>query len=84
MGRKRIKMMKKKLVFAFLMALVTTGIVTFVVIVVNIGLNHQFFKIWLKSWAIAYVVAVPAILTIAPQIEKLVNQLIKEKNLPQH
>lgn len=76
-------MTKKKLAFAFLMAMVTTGIVTFVVIVVNIGLNDQFFKIWLRSWAIAYIVAVPAILIIAPQIEKLVNKLIKEKNLPQ-
>jgi hypothetical protein len=59
------------------MSLITTGIVTFVVIAANIGFTAQFYKAWLSSWPIAYLVAVPAILIIAPRVEQLVSKLIK-------
>ncbi|RZL64638.1 MAG: DUF2798 domain-containing protein, partial [Pedobacter sp.] len=54
--------MKKKLTFAFIMAIFTTGIVTFAAISVNLGFSEIFLKVCLKSWAIYYVVAIPAIL----------------------
>ncbi|RZL61830.1 MAG: DUF2798 domain-containing protein, partial [Pedobacter sp.] len=54
--------MKKKLAFAIIMAIFTTGIVTFAAISVNIGFTQNFIKIWLKSWGISYIVAIPSIL----------------------
>ncbi|MGA9649882.1 MULTISPECIES: DUF2798 domain-containing protein [Pedobacter] len=70
--------MKKKLAFAIIMAIFTTGIVTFAAISVNIGFTQNFIKIWLKSWGISYIVAIPAILIIAPKVQSLVDFLFKE------
>lgn len=70
--------MKKKIAFALLMGIVTTGIISFTLISVNIGFGATFLRMWLRSWAMAYVVVIPAILIIAPRIEKLVNRLITE------
>lgn len=69
--------MKKKVAFAFIMAVFTTGIVTFAAISVNLGFTSIFMKVWLKSWGISYIVAVPAILIIAPRIQSLVDYLFK-------
>ncbi|MGM9476043.1 DUF2798 domain-containing protein [Pedobacter sp. GSP4] len=41
--------MKKKIMFAFVMAVFTTGIVTFAAISVNLGFTSAFLKVWLKS-----------------------------------
>lgn len=71
--------MKQKIAFALLMGIVTTGLISFTVVSVNLGFVENFLRIWLKSWAIAYLIVVPVILTIAPQIERLVGLLFKEK-----
>lgn len=70
--------MKKKIAFALLMGIVTTGIISFTLISFNIGFGEAFLRTWIRSWAMAYAVVIPAILIIAPQIEKLVNRLITE------
>jgi integral membrane sensor domain MASE1 len=70
---------KNKIVFALMMGIVTTGIISFTLISVNIGYTERFVKIWLKSWAMAYLVVIPAILIVGPQIQKLVDKLLKEK-----
>jgi hypothetical protein len=72
-------MMKNKIAFAMIMGIVTTGIISFTLISVNIGFTPNFMKIWLKSWGIAYLVVIPAILIIGPRIQKLVNRLFPEK-----
>lgn len=59
------------------MGVITTGIISFTVILVNIGLKPKFLQVWLKSWGLAYIVAVPTILIIAPRIKKLVDRLFK-------
>lgn len=71
--------LKRKISFALLMALFTTGIISFTVIAVNLGFINQFLAIWFKSWLIAYFIAVPCILIVGPQLEKVVQQLVKEK-----
>lgn len=70
--------MKKKIAFALIMGIITTGLISFILIAVNLGFTPNFFRAWLKSWLIAYLLAVPAILVIAPQIERLVNYLVSE------
>ncbi|RZK18080.1 MAG: DUF2798 domain-containing protein [Pedobacter sp.] len=72
--------MKKKITFAFIMAIFTTGIVTFAAISVNLGFSENFFKVWLKSWGISYMVAIPAILIIGPKVQAFVDYLFAEKN----
>jgi len=71
--------MKKKIAFAMIMGVVTTGIISFSLIALNVGFGAAFIQIWLKSWVTAYVIAIPAILVIAPKIELLVNWLFREK-----
>jgi len=71
--------MKKKIVFALVMGLVTTSIITLILLLVNTNFTGlQFLMIWLKSWFIAYLIVVPVVLFISPKIEKVVNKMIKE------
>ena len=71
--------MKNKILFALIMGVVTTGIISFTLISVNIGFGERFFRIWLRSWGMAYLVVIPAILIIGPQIQKFVDYLLREK-----
>lgn len=71
--------MKKKIVFAMIMGIVTTAIVSFTLIAINVGFGEKFLTVWVRSWMLAYVVAIPAILVIAPKIEKLVGYLFRER-----
>jgi integral membrane sensor domain MASE1 len=71
--------MKKKIVFALIIGLVTTCIISLILLLVNTNFSGlKFLKIWLKSWSMAYLIIVPVILVISPKIEKLVNKFIKE------
>jgi LytS/YehU family sensor histidine kinase len=71
--------MKTKIAFALIMGIITTGIISFTLISINLGFTAGFFRIWLKSWGLAYVVVIPAILIIAPRIQKLVDAFFSEK-----
>lgn len=70
---------KRKITFAFLMGSVTTGLVSLTVILINFGLTHSFWRIWLRSWATAFLVVVPVILIVSPLIARLVDFLFKER-----
>lgn len=76
--------LKRKIAFAFIMALLTTGIISFTVIGVNLGFINDFLHIWVKSWLIAYLIAVPCILIAGPLIEQLVQKVVKEKIKTNH
>lgn len=69
--------MKQKIVFALLMGVVTTGIISFSLITINLGFTDNFLRIWLKSWAYAYFIVIPAILFIGPKVQKLADRLVK-------
>jgi hypothetical protein len=71
--------MKQKIVFALLMGIITTGIVSFTLIGVNRGFAPGFTPVWLKSWAIAYVVVIPIILIVSPGVQRLAERLCKKK-----
>lgn len=72
--------MKNKIAFAMIMGIITTGIISFTLVLVNIGFSDVFFKIWIKSWGLAYLVVIPAILIIAPLVQKFVDNLFHKKN----
>ena len=73
--------MKQKIAFALIMGIVTTGIISFTLISINIGFIEKFLSIWLRSWATAYVVVIPCILLIGPKIQAFVNTILPEREL---
>jgi hypothetical protein len=68
--------MKRKIAFALLMGIVTTGIISFSLVAINLGLSSDFVAIWLRSWATAYAIVIPAILLISPRLQAQVDRLI--------
>lgn len=80
-SRKQIdtETMKNKIAFALIMGIITTAIISFTLISVNIGFVDGFLKIWLKSWGMAYLVVIPAILIIAPRVQLMVDRLFPLK-----
>jgi Protein of unknown function (DUF2798) len=71
--------MKNKIAFALIMGIITKGIISFTLISINIGFGERFFQTWLRSWGMAYLVVIPAILTLGPQIQKLVDYFLKQE-----
>ncbi len=72
---------KKRIIFSLIIGLITTGIISFTLIVVNVGFTENFLIIWIKSWVIAYVVVIPVLLLIAPPIQKLIDNYFNSKNI---
>ena len=70
--------MRKKIAFALIMGIVTTGIISFTLISVNIGFVTNFVVIWLKSWSMSYLIVIPAILLIGPRVQKMVDAMFKD------
>lgn len=70
--------LKRKIAFAMLMSVVTTGMISFALIAVNLGFSEHFARIWLRSWGVGYVLAIPAILLIGPRIQGLVERLVPQ------
>jgi len=70
--------MKQKIAFAMIMGVITTCIISFTLVSVNAGYTERFPAIWLRSWGIAYLVVIPAILLMGPQVQKLVDRLFPQ------
>ena len=73
--------MKEKIAFALIMGIVTTGIISFTLITINLGWAHLHLAVWLKSWLVAYLIVIPAILIISPFVEKMVSFLIPKNKI---
>lgn len=69
--------MKRKIAFALIMGVITTCIISFSLISINLGFGERFLKVWLKSWAMAYLIVIPVILIISPRLQKWVDKNIK-------
>jgi Protein of unknown function (DUF2798). len=63
------------LINAILMAIILPFFMTLVVSVANIGLTDRLFGAWMRTWAIASVVAFPLILILAPLIKRIVGRI---------
>ena len=68
---------KRKIAFALMMGVVTTGIISFVLIALNVGFSETFAVAWLRSWGIAYMIVVPAILLVGPALQAQIDRLIQ-------
>lgn len=60
---------------SFLMALILPFVMIFFVTLINVGFKDGFVLIWIKSFAIAFVIAFPLIILIAPRINKFVEKI---------
>jgi hypothetical protein len=69
--------LKRKIAFALSMGIVTTGVVSFTLIAFNLGFSKEFALMWLRSWAMGYAIAIPAILVIGPRLQARVDSLIR-------
>lgn len=67
---------KRKIAFALSMGIVTTGIISFVLLAISLGIHDGFVLRWLRAWSIAYVIVIPAILFIGPRLQSQVDRLI--------
>ncbi len=74
--------MKQRITFALIMGMITTSIISFVLIAVNVGFIEKFFLIWVRSWSISYVLAVTAMLLIGPRVQQLVTTLLSKELVP--
>lgn len=71
--------MMRKIAFALSMGIVTTGIVSFALIVFNLGFSDRFLLVWVRSWGVGYLIAIPAILVIGPLLQAQVDRLIPQR-----
>ncbi len=69
--------LKRKIAFALLMGIVTTGIISFAIIAINLGFFPGFLFVWLRSWAMGYVIVVPVILLVGPRVQAQVDRLVR-------
>jgi hypothetical protein len=67
-----------KIVFLFFMALLMSGIMSFVISVFNVGMVANIITIWLKAWVFAFMVAFPTIIIVSPVVNKLVSLVLHE------
>lgn len=70
--------LKRKLVFALLMSLVTVNIVSLSILLINHVPTVVFFQKWLTSISVAWPIVFISILLIAPSLLRLTEWLIKE------
>ena len=73
-----IKKQYSSYVFSFFMALLMSGIMSFAISVFNLGLPANILVLWLKAWAMAFVIALPAIIMVTPLVRKLVSMVIED------
>lgn len=67
---------KFHLVFSFVMGAIMISMMTFVITLINLGLVSNFLQVWLRVFAIAYVVGVPVIFFMAPVARRLTGRIL--------
>jgi len=68
---------KRKIAFAMSMGIVTTGIISLVLVVMNTGMSGGFVSAWLRSWVISYLIVIPAILLVGPRLQARVDRIFE-------
>ncbi|MGG7578556.1 DUF2798 domain-containing protein [Rhizobium sp. YTUHZ045] len=68
---------KRKIAFALSMGIVTTGLISFTLLALNLGFSEGFVLTWLRSWGIAYLIVIPAILLIGPHLQAQVDRIVR-------
>lgn len=69
--------LKRKVAFALSMGIVTTGIISFALLSLNMGFSEGFALTWLRSWGTGYVIVIPAILLVGPRLQAQVDRWVR-------
>lgn len=69
-----------KILFGILMAFFMALTMSFIMVLVNVGMGEAFFPIWMKSFCIGFLVAVPTSMIAAPISQKFLQKLTKKRN----
>jgi hypothetical protein len=64
--------------FAALMALFMSCLMSLVITLFNMGLVENVAYVWLRAWAFAFVVAFPVITLVAPVVRRMVAMVTRQ------
>lgn len=67
------------ILFAFLMSMFMTILMSFVVTLINVGYSEIFFNQWLDAFMKSYVIAFPTVLIVVPIVRRVVKRLIVDQ-----
>ncbi|OYD01798.1 DUF2798 domain-containing protein [Rhizobium sp. N4311] len=59
------------------MGIVTTGLISFTLLALNLGFSKGFALTWLRSWSIAYLIVIPAILLVGPRLQAQIDRVVR-------
>lgn len=65
------------LVFVTIMALFMSAFMSAAMTLLNFGLANEFFLLWIKSFTISSLVAIPIALVVAPRARQLAEQITR-------
>ena len=69
--------LKRRIVFALVMGVITTGLISFVLLAINIGFPSGFAMRWIRAWTIGYVTVIPFILLVGPRVQAQVERFVR-------
>jgi hypothetical protein len=67
----------EQIAFAFIMAGLMSGFMSFVVTTFNIGFIDGLIGKWLQAWSFAFIVTFPAILILSPLVRRLLTVIVR-------
>lgn len=53
-------------------------------LLLNKGLVHNFFQLWLKSWSLSWLIAFPLIMVFLPLVRKFLMQFVSLSDQPRN
>jgi hypothetical protein len=65
-------------VFAFLMSILMSGIMSFFVTLLNIGIREDVFIRWISAWGASFFIAFPIAFFVTPVVRKLVHKFVEQ------
>ncbi|MBD0384667.1 DUF2798 domain-containing protein [Paenibacillus sedimenti] len=65
----------ERITFAFLMALSMSAIISFFMVLVNVGFQFALLGTWLITWGTAFLIAFPAACVLPKQIGKIMKNI---------
>lgn len=68
---------QSRVLFGISMAFFMALAMSFIMVLINVGLATSFFTTWMKSFAIGFLVAIPTSMIAAPISQKLIHKISK-------
>ena len=73
-----IKSLFRKYLAVGIIAFVVTCYISFFLVALNTGFTKEFLAIWMRSWLIAFLLAIPSLLFVAPSIKQSLSNFKSE------